>query len=119
MRVAQRILPNHRRPKNTLVGCLEMKEWSHRDTSKMKRLWFLDTELVGVQVVANTSFPLSVLPLYQYFDCLSSKLVYDHEIILLLITALDLGVFDDSCAKNYHNQALGKTTAGKTLKIRT
>lgn len=30
-----------------------------------------------------------------------------------------LGVFDDTCADNYHNQALGKTKTGKTLKIRT
>lgn len=30
-----------------------------------------------------------------------------------------LGVFDDSNVENYHNQALGKTKTGKTLKIRT
>ena len=30
-----------------------------------------------------------------------------------------LDVYDDTCSDNYHNQALGKTKSGKTLKIRT
>ncbi|KIW53078.1 hypothetical protein PV05_08676 [Exophiala xenobiotica] len=30
-----------------------------------------------------------------------------------------LDVYDDTCSENYHNQALGKTKSGRTLKIRT
>lgn len=67
---------------------------------------------------ANTSTsgkPKSIKPFHINTGFL--KTLYVLRFCFIMAPALD--VYDDTCADNYHNQALGKTKSGKTLKIRT